>query len=71
MPTEVRSSWDTAGNDPRRGESPGSRSSPSNPRADGGHIANHLGKGAFGPVSLKRDNVPVAGEPQPVIPDRR
>ena len=40
---------------PRRGESPGSRSSPSNARDDGGHIAGHVGKSGSGPASLKRD----------------
>jgi hypothetical protein len=44
---------------PRRAESPGSRSSPS--RADGGHIAGHIGKAASSPASLKRDNEPVLG----------
>jgi hypothetical protein len=36
------------------------------------HIAGHVGKAASSPVSLKRrDNAPIVGEPQQVIPDRR
>jgi hypothetical protein len=56
---EVRSPWNTTGNEPMRGYSPGSRSSPS--RAVGGHIAHNLGKGGHRPVSAKRDAVPVVG----------
>jgi hypothetical protein len=73
--TETRSPWSLDRSDPhaQRGVSPGSRSSPSNPsRADGAHIAGHVGKAASSPVSLKRrDNAPIVGEPQQVIPDRR
>jgi hypothetical protein len=46
--TTVRSPWSLDKTDPhpRRGESPGANSSPSSaPRNDGGHIANHIGKG--------------------------
>jgi hypothetical protein len=50
---EVRSPWSSSPNDPRRGESPGSRSSPScAPRED-----SHFGKG------LRRDNL----GPMPVL----
>jgi len=59
--TTVRSPWNTTGNEPMRGYSPGSRSSPSNARSDGGHIAGHVGKGG-GPASVsRRDAVPVVG----------
>jgi hypothetical protein len=53
MPTEVRSPWNSTGNEARRGESPGAYSSPSNARtrADGGHIAPHVGKA--GPTNPK------------------
>jgi hypothetical protein len=44
----------------RRGESPGSRSSPSNARSDG-HLAHTVGKGGHGPASLRRDSTPVVG----------
>jgi hypothetical protein len=43
----------------RRGESPGSRSSPSN-AADSGHLVRSPGKGG-GPASVRRDAVPVVG----------
>jgi hypothetical protein len=43
---------------PRRGESPGCRSSPS--RADGGHLVRSPGKGG-GPASVRRDSTPVIG----------
>jgi hypothetical protein len=49
MPTrEVRSPWSLERGDPhpRRGESPGAYSSPSNPvRADSGHLVRSPGKG--------------------------
>jgi hypothetical protein len=65
MVREVRSPWSLDRDDPhpRRAESPGSRSSPSNAaRADGGHIANNLGKGGHRPVSARRDSgQPVLG----------
>jgi hypothetical protein len=55
--TTVRSPWNTTGNEPLRGYSPGSRSSPSNAaRSDGGHVAGHVGKGG-GPASVRRDAV--------------
>jgi hypothetical protein len=54
---EVRPPWNTTGNEPMRGYSPGSRSSPS--RADAGHINPHAGKG-WTPVS-RRDNSQVVG----------
>ena len=44
-----------------RRTSPGSRSSPSNARADWGHVAHNLGKGGHRPVSARRDAVPVVG----------
>jgi hypothetical protein len=44
---------------PRRGESPGSRSSPSNARSDD-HINPHAGKG-WTPVSRRDANQPVQG----------
>jgi hypothetical protein len=51
----VRSSWSSSRDDmhPRRAESPGSRSSPSNsiPRGDGGHLVRSPGKGP----SVRRD----------------
>ena len=46
----------------REGESPGSRSSPSN-RPDSGHIAGHVGKSASGRASLRRDNTPTFDQP--------
>jgi hypothetical protein len=60
--TEVRSPWSLERNQPQpqRGISPGSRSSPSN-RADGGHIAGHVGKGWRPPPSTRRDNALVQG----------
>ena len=39
---------------PRRGESPGSKSSPSNARVDGGHVAHDIGKGGPRPASAAR-----------------
>jgi hypothetical protein len=45
---------------PQRAISPGSRSSPSNARADG-HLARTVGKGGHGPASLHRDSTPVVG----------
>jgi hypothetical protein len=45
---------------PQRGISPGSRSSPSNARSDGGHLVRSPGKGG-GPASVRRDAVPVVG----------
>jgi hypothetical protein len=52
-------------NDPMRGYSPGAYSSPSNSRqrADGGHIAGHVGKSASGPASISRDNIPPRSTP--------
>ena len=46
---------------PRRGESPGSQSSPSNARADWGHPAPHIGKSGPQPASARRDAVPGVG----------
>jgi hypothetical protein len=59
--TESRSSWSLDRSDPhtQRGISPGARSSPS--RADGGHIAPHIGKSGSQPASARRDAVPVQG----------
>jgi hypothetical protein len=57
MVREVKSPWNTTGNEPMRGYSLGSRSSPS--RADGGHLNPHAGRG-WTPVS-RRDAVPVVG----------
>ena len=59
MPTEVRSPWSLSRNEehPRRGESPGAFSSPSNAsRADssGGHRLHNIGKSGFQPASAKR-----------------
>jgi hypothetical protein len=60
--TTVNSPWNTTGNEPMRGYSPGSRSSPSNAaRSDGGHLAGHLGKSASQPASASRDAVRVQG----------
>jgi hypothetical protein len=60
--TTVRSPWNTTGNEPMRGYSPGSRSSPSNAaRSDGGHLAHNIGKSASQPASARRDAVPVQG----------
>jgi hypothetical protein len=67
MVKEVRSpnSLERSDPHPRRGESPGSRSSPSNAaRSDSGHRAGHVGKSASGPASLsRRDATPVQGAP--------
>jgi hypothetical protein len=71
MVREVRSPWSSDGNEPRRGESPGAYSSPSNAaRADGGHIARVLGRGGYGPVSQRRDSnsLVVGGEQSPLDP---
>jgi hypothetical protein len=46
---------------PQRAVSPGSRSSPSNARSDGGHIAGHVGKGG-GLASVRRDAVSGASQ---------
>jgi hypothetical protein len=73
MVQEVRSRWSS----PERERPPARqpvevRSSWSTSRADGFHIAGHVGKAASSPVSLKRrDASEVIGENQPVIPDRR
>jgi hypothetical protein len=63
MPTETRSPWTLTRDQfhPRRGESPGSQSSPSNARADWGHAAHTLGKSGHQPMSARRDAVPVVG----------
>jgi hypothetical protein len=47
MPTETRSPWSREKGQPhpRLAESPGSRSNPSNARADWGHAAHNIGKG--------------------------
>ena len=60
---EVKSSWSLTRDMPhaQRGISPGSRSSPSNARADWGHAAPHVGKSGPQPASARRDAVPVAG----------
>ena len=60
---EVRSPWSSTGNEARRGYSPGAYSNPSNgkARADGGHIAGHLGKAASQPASARRDTSQVVG----------
>jgi hypothetical protein len=51
MVREVRSPWNTTGNEPQRGVSPGSRSSPSN-AADSGHLVRSPGKGP----AVRRDS---------------
>jgi len=49
---------------PRRGESPGSRSSPSNAAvSDGGHVAGHIGKSGSQPASATRDGVMPTARP--------
>lgn len=61
---EVKSPNNTAANHPRRGESPGAYSNPSNNRTrnDGFHRAGHIGESGSQPVSAKRDsNTPVQG----------
>ena len=60
---EVRSTWSRERGEPhpRLAESPGSRSSPSNARADWGHAAPHIGKSGSQPASARRDAVPVVG----------
>ena len=64
MSKEVRSPNSLERNQfhPQRGISPGSRSSPSNARADWGHAAPRIGKSASQLVSARRDGaVPVQG----------
>jgi hypothetical protein len=63
---EVRSPWNTTGNEPMRGYSPGSRSSPSNARADG-HINPRAGKG-WTPVSRRDNSLVVGAEQDPLDP---
>jgi hypothetical protein len=58
--TTVRSPWNTTGNEPMRGYSPGSRSSPSNAAHSDGHISPHSGGEGWTPLS-RRDAVPVQG----------
>ena len=60
MVREVRSPWSSTGNEPRRGESPGAYSNPSNgrTRSDGGHAVRSPGKG---PAVRRPDNSPVLG----------
>ena len=56
----------------QRGISPGAHSNPSNAaRSDSGHIAGHLGKGGFGPVSQKRDSPPDSNRVIEPVKDRR
>jgi hypothetical protein len=57
--TETRSPWSRERGEPhpRLAESPGSRSSPSNARADGGHLVRSPGKGG-GPASVSRPDMP-------------
>jgi hypothetical protein len=68
--SEVRSPWSLDRGDPhpRRGESPGSRSSPSNAVADSGHLVRSPGKG---PAVRRPDNEPVTGENRNAIEERR
>jgi hypothetical protein len=47
----------------QRGISPGSRSSPSNAKGDGGHIAGHVGKGGSQPASATRDGFAPTARP--------
>ena len=56
---EVRSTWSLERGDPhpQRAISPGSRSSPSNARSDGGHLVRSPGKGP----AVRRDSTPVVG----------
>jgi hypothetical protein len=72
MVREVKSSWSREKGEPhpRLGESPGSRSSPSNARSDSGHIAGHVGKSGSQPASAPRDSTPVVGGQRNVIEDR-
>jgi hypothetical protein len=59
---EVRSPWsrDKGQPHPRLAESPGSRSWPSNAKADS-HRAGHIGKPASQPTSARKDATPVVG----------
>ena len=56
---EIRSPWTLTRDMPhaQRGISPGSRSSPSNARADWVHAAPHIGKSGPQPASARRDAV--------------
>jgi hypothetical protein len=60
---EVKSTWSRERGEPRPrlAESPGSRGSPSNARADWGHAAPHIGKSGSQPASARRDNANVVG----------
>jgi hypothetical protein len=62
---EVRSTWSRERGEahPRLAESPGSRSSPSNARADWGHAAPHIGKSGLQPASATRDGVTPTARP--------
>jgi hypothetical protein len=73
MVKEVRGAFNSDGNEARRGYSPGAYSSPSNGkvRADGGHIARHLGRGGYGPASQRRDSTPVVGGESPPRSNRQ
>jgi hypothetical protein len=72
----TRSPWSTSGNT-RSGKTGVSLLG----RADGGHLAGHVGKAASSPASLSRFDqpmpdpvprpTPVQGQPVGVIPDRR
>ena len=66
-----RGPWNLNNDEPheRRGESPGSRSSPSNAAADSGHLGPHTAGKGWTPLS-RRDNVPVTGENRAVA-DRK
>ena len=61
--TETRSPWSREKGQPhpRLAESPGSRSNPSNARADWGHAAHNIGKGGPRPVSARHDSTPIVG----------
>jgi hypothetical protein len=65
MPTEVRSPWsrERGESHPRLAESLGSRSSPSNARADGGHRVHTIGKSGHQPASATRDGVTPKARP--------
>jgi hypothetical protein len=59
---EVISPNNTPPDHPRRAESPGSRSSPSNARADGQHRVHTVGKGGHMPAARRdNSNEPVQG----------
>ena len=62
---EVRSTWSRERGEPhpRLAESPGSRSSPSNARADWGHAAPHIGRSGSQPASATRDGVTSTARP--------